>query len=94
MSVLKLKLTPLNIVSAICVVSAVIILLDEKSPKPGHVDATVLIVGFSLLTAMIAFVSDLIFRKFIPSLIKLWIIESVLVAFIIILIFIIKTNIG
>ncbi len=91
---MKVKLTPLNIVSALCLVIAVLVLLDKKDARyPQHVDMTGLLSGFCVLTAVIAFISDLIFRKFIPSLKKLWIIESVLIVFVIILIFIIKVSI-
>ena len=90
---MKVKLTPLNIVSAICLVIAALLLFDKKPQRPGYVDITGLLVGFNVLTALVAFVSDLIFRKFVPSLKKLWIIEGVLVIFIIVLIFIIKTSI-
>jgi len=77
-----------------CLVLAVWLLLRKTPPRyNSHVDFTGLLSGFCLLTAVIAFVSDLIFRKFIPSLKKLWIIESVLIVFIIILIFLIKGSI-
>jgi hypothetical protein len=87
---LKVKLTPLNLVSALGLVSAVLSLWYRKSPQ--QVDVSGILAGFSFLVALIAFVSDLIFRRFIPSLKKLWIIESVLIVFIIILIFIIKVS--
>lgn len=88
---MKVKLTPLNIVSALALVTAVLYLWYRKPPQ--HVDVSGILAAFSFLVAVIAFISDLIFRKFIPSLKKLWIIESVLIVFIIILIFIIKVSI-
>ncbi|WP_316792470.1 hypothetical protein [Pedobacter frigoris] len=88
---MKVKLTPLNIVSALALVTAVLYLWYRKPPE--HVDVSGILAFFSFLVAVIAFVSDLIFRKFIPSLKKLWIIEGVLIAFIIILIFIIKASV-
>lgn len=87
---MKVKLTPLNIVSALALVTAVLYLWYRKPPQ--HVDVSGILAGFCFLVAVIAFISDLIFRKFVPSLKKLWIIEGVLVAFIIILIFIIKVS--
>lgn len=90
---MQIKLTPLNVVSAVCLVIAALLLFDKKAQQPGYVDITGLLIGFNLLTAVVAFVSDLIFRKFIPTLKKLWVVEGVLVIFIIILIFIIKTSI-
>ncbi|WP_157766428.1 hypothetical protein [Pedobacter ginsengisoli] len=93
---MKVKLTPLNIVSAICLVVAVLLLVSKKEEghAPQHVDVTGILVGFSFLAAIVAFVSDQIFRRFILNLKKLWVVEGVLVIFIIILIFIIKTSIS
>lgn len=88
---MKVKLTPLNIVSALALVTGVLYLWNRKTPQ--HVDVSGILAAFCLLVAVIAFVSDLIFRKFIPSLKKLWIIESVLIVFIVILIFLIKGSI-
>ncbi|SMC97395.1 hypothetical protein [Pedobacter nyackensis] len=90
---MKVKLTPLNIVSALCLVVAVLLLLDKKDKGPQHIDVSGLLIGFCFLATVVAFISDQIFRRFIPSLKKLWIIEGVLIVFIIILIFIIKASI-
>ncbi|WP_243732541.1 hypothetical protein [Pedobacter metabolipauper] len=90
---MKIKLTPLNLVSALCLVIGVL-LLTGKKPVSGNTNLTALLVGFSFLSAVIAFISDLIFRKFIPNLKKLWVIEIILIIFIVILIFIIKASIS
>lgn len=90
---MKVKLTPLNIVSALGLVVAVLILIEKKDNGPHHVDVSGLLSGFCFVAAVVAFISDQIFRKFVPSLKKLWIIESVLIVFIVILIFIIKASI-
>jgi hypothetical protein len=90
---LKVKLTPLNIVSAICLTAAVLLLYNRRQSLQATPDALVdLMAGLSVLAAIISFISDQIFRKFIPNLKKLWVIEGVLVIFIIILILIIKTR--
>jgi hypothetical protein len=92
---LKVKLTPLNIVSAICLVIAIMLLINKKEEgNPKYVDITGILIGFSALTAIVAFVSDQIFRRFILNLKKLWVVEGVLIIFIIILIFIIKASIS
>lgn len=91
---MKIKLTPLNIVSSICLVIGVLLLLDKQVQRPGQIDMTYTLAGFSFLSAIVFFVSDLIFRKFVASLKKLWIIEGVLVIFIVILVFIIKSSIS
>ncbi|WP_316813292.1 hypothetical protein [Pedobacter heparinus] len=87
---MKVKLTPLNIVSALALVTALLYLWYRKPPQ--HVDVSGILAGFSFLIAIIAFISDQVFRKFIPGLKKLWIIEGVLIVFIILLIFIIKVS--
>jgi len=92
---LKIKLTPLNIVSAIGVAVSVLLFVSKAQPqRPQYIDVTGMMAWFSLLAALIFFVSDLIFRRFIPGLGKLWVVEGVLVVFIVILIFIIKSSIS
>ncbi|ETZ23307.1 hypothetical protein N824_17750 [Pedobacter sp. V48] len=92
---MKVKLTPLNIVSAICLVIAIMLLINKKEEgNPKYVDITGILIGFSFLTAIVAFISDQIFRRFILNLKKLWVVEGVLIIFIIILIFIIKASIS
>ena len=92
---MKVKLTPLNIVSAICLVIAIMLLINRKDEgNPKYVDITGILIGFSFLTAVVAFISDQIFRRFILNLKKLWVVEGVLIIFIIILIFIIKASIS
>lgn len=93
---MKVKLTPLNIVSSTSLVLAVWLLLKDTPTGSDRqvVQATGFLTGFCLLVAVVAFVSDLIFRKMIPSVRKIWIIEGVLIVFIIILIFIIRTSLS
>jgi hypothetical protein len=92
---LKLKLTPLNIVSSAALVASVLLFAGKaQTPRPQTVDITGMLAWLSLLVAVVFFISDLIFRRFIPSLAKLWIIEGVLVIFIVILIFIIKSSLS
>lgn len=92
---MKVKLTPLNIVSAICLVIAVMLLINKQDQaNPKYVDISGILAGFSFLTAVVAFISDQIFRRFILNLKKLWVVEGVLVIFITILIFIIKASIS
>lgn len=89
---MKVKLTPLNIVSSICLVASVLLFVSKQAPRPQHIDITPLLAWLSLLSAMVFFVSDLIFRRFILSLKKLWIVEGVLVIFIIVLVLIITSS--
>ena len=90
---LKIKLTPLNIVSALCLVFGVWILMDKQAIAiQSGLPVKGILVSFSLLAALVAFISDLIFRKIIPSLGRLWAVQLVLISFVIILIIIIKVS--
>ncbi|MBB5439427.1 asparagine N-glycosylation enzyme membrane subunit Stt3 [Pedobacter sp. AK017] len=91
----KLRLTPLNIVSAVFLVIAVWLLLEEKKPRGTamYIDISGILVGFSFLIAIICFVSDQIFRKFVPELKKIWILECFFVVITILLIVVIKISI-
>jgi len=51
-----------------------------------------LVALFYILTAIFAFIADLVFRKFIPLLGKLWLIEGLLVVFTIVLMLILKST--
>lgn len=87
---MKVKLTPLNIVSAACLVFGIFILWEQgpEMKRPLPVSAPGLLAGFCLISAAVFFVSDLVFRKFVPSLMKLWAIEGVLIVFMIVLVYI------
>lgn len=89
---MKVKLTPLNIVSSICLVVAGLLLFNLRNPQVGHPKITNLLIGMAVLAAVTFFISDLIFRRFILSLKKLWIVEGVLVIFIIVLVLIITSS--
>ena len=90
---MKIKLTPLNIVSAIGLVTAVVLLTCKNlAHKPCYVDMTGWAITFGFLIFVIAFISDLIFRKFIPELKKIWIVEGVLLIFTVLLIYILKVS--
>jgi len=53
-----------------------------------------LITGLFFLAAIIAFISDLIFRKFIPLLRNLWVVECAFIVFTIALTVILKLTIA
>jgi hypothetical protein len=87
----KIKLTPLNIVSAVCLVMAGLLLFGGQSGV-GHPQFNQLVAGVAGLAAIIFFISDLIFRRFILSVKKLWIVEGVLVVFMVVLVLIIRSG--
>lgn len=90
-----MKLTPLNIVSAVGLVAAVLLLFDKSGPQsPMQADVSGLLAGLCVLMAVVAFVSDLIFRKFITGLNRIWIIEGAFILFTVVLMFILRMSIN
>jgi hypothetical protein len=70
----KVKLTPLNIVVAICLTYAVYCLLGLDTSNAGiGVTAKVL---YTLALALILFLTDILFRRFIENTKWLWLIEG------------------
>ncbi|WP_316749481.1 hypothetical protein [Pedobacter gandavensis] len=92
---MKVKLTPLNIISAIFLTIAAVLVFEKRTPSNSHIiDIQPILIGFSLLIAVVAFISDQIFRKFIPELKKIWIIECTVILFTVLLFIIIKVSIN
>jgi len=85
-----LKLTPLNIITSGCLVMGVYLLISPAQKMPVQNEMNRLITGLSFLAAIIAFISDLIFRKFIPLLRNLWVVECAFIVFTIALTVILK----
>lgn len=70
-------------------------LFEKRPPINAHVlNLYPILIGFSLAIAVVAFVADQIFRKFIPELKKIWIIECTVVLFTVLLFIIIKVSIN
>jgi hypothetical protein len=91
---LKAKLTPLNIITALCLVAALLLVFNQSGVvSPVNQAFKGLWIGISLLGAVISFLSDMIFRKFIPLLRNLWIIECAFVVFTLVFVFILKISI-
>jgi hypothetical protein len=92
---MKLKLTPLNIVTAICLVMAGLLIFNKPKVGTGVVEHNVngLWMAISFLAAFISFLSDQIFRKFIPLIRNLWVIEGAFIVFTLVFIFILKLSI-
>ncbi|WP_367868719.1 hypothetical protein [Pedobacter sp. WC2423] len=89
-----MKLTPLNIVSSGCIVFALLLFFSPDKQLPVQKGMNGLLTGLCILTAIIAFISDLIFRKFIPLLGKLWIVECALIIFTVVLMVILRVSLG
>jgi amino acid transporter len=90
----NVKLTPLNIITALCLVAALLLVFNQSDVvSPVNQTFKGLWIGISLLGALISFLSDVIFRKFIPLLRNLWVIECAFVVFTLVFVFILKISI-
>jgi hypothetical protein len=82
----KIKLTPLNIVVAICLTYAVYCLLGLDTTIAG-ISATAKVL-YTLALTLILFLTDILFRRFIENTKWLWLIEGSFVLLIAIMILI------
>jgi hypothetical protein len=88
------KITPLNIVSALGIMLAVLLLFNNKLViKQGDLSYRGLLIAFCLLMVFIAFLADQVFRKLVPSLSKIWLLELALIVLTVILLIILKISI-
>jgi hypothetical protein len=88
---MKMKLTPLNLVSAISLLAAIGLLLDQKwILSAADKEFKFLFVAFAVLALFGSFLIDQVFRKLIASTSKLWLFQFLFIVFTLILIFIFK----
>jgi len=88
----KIKLTPLNIITALSLTLGVVVLFQKQVMiNPVEQSMKGLWIAICLLAAVISFLSDQIFRKFIPLLRNIWVIECAFIVFTIVLVFLFKT---
>ncbi|TAH04160.1 MAG: hypothetical protein EAZ15_01380 [Sphingobacteriales bacterium] len=81
----NIKLTPLSVVIATCITYAFFCLLGyQKNIAISNMAGF----AYSLSLAFILFITDLLFRKFIPNKKQLWIIETAFILLILTLIII------
>ncbi|MGV3507700.1 MAG: hypothetical protein ACO1N7_00320 [Sphingobacteriaceae bacterium] len=73
---MKLRLTPLNILTSIILVSIVYLLIYQDT-EGWRVLGTVSLI----VIAILCFITDLIFRRFVKDLKRIWIIELVFIIF-------------
>jgi hypothetical protein len=87
---MKLRITPLNILSALFIVGGVVLLLNGSAvvaqEKFGRMMGYISF-GF----AVVVFVSDLIFRASVRNLKRLWLLELLFMAITLILVLIFRT---
>ena len=82
---MKLRLTPLNIVSSILLINIAEILLFNKKIGLNSLNITSLIV-----LLILCFLSDQVFRRLIPEQKRIWLFELVFLIFVVILITLIR----
>lgn len=87
---MKLRITPLNIVSAISLGLVVANILSSKNNAPKQIDMS----GFYLFILgcliLVTFITDLVFRYTLKDLKRIWIIESVFIVITVILMVILQ----
>ncbi|WP_432708235.1 hypothetical protein [Pedobacter sp.] len=86
----KFRVTPLNLITAICLVACGFFVLEGFEGQVNR-NFNDLFFMLCILAAVVSFVSDLIFRRSIPILKNLWIVETALIVFTVVMILIIKT---
>lgn len=86
----NLRLTPLNLICSACLVGGLLLWLGPAEPLAVQRHMNTLLAGLCLLAAIIAFISDLIFRKFIPLLRNLWVVECAFIVFTLVLVVVFK----
>jgi len=76
---MKLRITPLNIVSAIGMGLVVVNLFSKKSSAPRHINFD----GFYLLILgcliVVTFITDMIFRFTLKDIKRIWVVELVFI---------------
>ncbi|WP_231490025.1 hypothetical protein [Pedobacter sp. Leaf170] len=87
---MKLRITPLNIISAISFGLVLINILGSKNNAPRQIDMS----GFYLLILgcliLVTFITDLVFRFTLKDLKKIWIVESIFIVITVILMVILQ----
>ena len=87
---MKLRITPLNIISAISLGLVVVNIFSSKSNTPKQIDMS----GFYLLILgcliLVTFITDLVFRFTLKDLKRIWIVESIFIVITVILMVILQ----
>lgn len=87
---MKLRITPLNIISAISLGLVVVNIFSSKSSAPKQMDMS----GFYLLILgcliLVTFITDLVFRFTLKDLKRIWIVESIFIVITVILMVILQ----
>jgi len=83
---MSLRLTPLNIISSVSLVSIAYLLIfpDKELFRPGFIPLAAMLV--------MSLISDLVFRRLIIDLKRIWLIELLFIIFVIVLVLLIRTQ--
>jgi hypothetical protein len=82
---MKLRLTPLNIVTAFALALLIVLLVQPKPAAGQHIDVSALHQLLLAALIVVTFVSDLIFRFTLKQLKRIWIVELIFIAIAVIL---------
>ncbi|RRN77360.1 hypothetical protein EIM50_20015 [Pseudoxanthomonas sp. SGD-10] len=87
MSLSNIKITPLTIVLSFCLFYIGYLLLETEAVNNGGMSATIKAL-FTFILVITLFITDVLFRRFVPSMKWLWLIQSAFIILIIVLILI------
>jgi hypothetical protein len=82
---MKLRLTPLNIVTSLLIVSTIFLPLSPD----GNLFRKIGGIPFIILVSL-SFITDQVFRRYIPELKRIWLIEILFLIFVAVLMILIK----
>lgn len=92
---MKLRITPLNIISSASLLAAVLVLFNQLDFFEFQVPVMKMLFAILfVICAVVAFVADMIFRKMIPSLKRLWLIEVSLITLTGVMMIVLKSIFG
>lgn len=91
---MKVKLTPLNIVSALSIMAVVGLIVNKNwLLAPANQEFKGLFIALGLLVFFVSFLCDQIFRKFIPTLARLWLMQLMVVILAIVFVLVLKISV-
>ncbi|MFN0257027.1 hypothetical protein [Pedobacter ureilyticus] len=92
---MKVKLTPLNIVSALSIMAVAGLIVDKSwLLAPANHERKGLFIAFGVLVFFVSFLCDQIFRKFIPTLARLWLVQLMVVILAVVFVLVLKSVFG
>ncbi|MDQ8003257.1 MAG: hypothetical protein REI64_00580 [Pedobacter sp.] len=91
---MKVRLTPLNIVSALSIMVVIGLIVNKNwLLAPANAEFKGLFIALGLLVFFASFLCDQIFRKFIPTLARLWIVQLLVVILTAVFVFVLKVSV-